>query len=83
MNAQKIQAAAVGYLVVGVPLVTAAFGMNAPTWVKILSLFSGVLGVAGRAINPKDPAYGVVTAAKTATDAVLEKQGVTPTDSSK
>lgn len=74
INWTKVKAAAIGFAVVEVPVVTAAFGSNASSLIKWLSLASGTLGILGRAINPKDPAYGLVKLAQTELDAKIASQ---------
>lgn len=74
MNLKKIESVVATYAVVALPLATAAFEMKASAIVKILAFASGLLGVIGRGLNPKDPAFGIVAIAKTEVDANLAKQ---------
>ena len=74
MNLKKIESIVATYAVIALPLATTAFAMNATTPVKILSFASGLLGVIGRGLNPKDAAFGIVAVAKTEVDANLAKQ---------
>ena len=79
MDMNKVKAIAKTYLVIAVPFATAAFTTNAPLTVKILSILSGVLGVTVRGLNPKDPAFGVVTVAKAEVDAQIAKESAKKT----
>ena len=74
MNFKKIESIVATYAVIALPLATAAFEMKAPNIVKILAFASGLLGVIGRGLNPKDAAFGIVAVAKTEVDANLAKQ---------
>ena len=74
MNLKKIESVIATYAVIALPLATAAFEMKASTIVKILAFASGLLGVIGRGLNPKDAAFGIVAVAKTEVDATLAKQ---------
>lgn len=74
MNIKKIKAAFFGYLVICIPVVITAFSLDASNTVKVLSFFSGVIGVIGRGLNPNDSAYGLVGSTKAALDGAIEYQ---------
>ena len=79
MDMNKVKAIAKTYLVIAVPFATAAFTTNSSLTVKILSILSGVLGVTVRGLNPKDPAFGMVTVAKAEVDAQIAKESAKKT----
>lgn len=79
MDLNKIKKIVGTYVVIALPFITAAFATNAPLTVKILSILSGVLGVTVRGLNPKDPAFGVITVAKAEVDAQIAKESAKKT----
>jgi len=64
MNLNKIEAAAKTYLLLAAPLVFAAYvsGHTNPKTLAIVAA-AAILGPVARAMNPKDAAYGIVSAA--------------------
>lgn len=66
MNISKIEAAAKTYLLIASPLVFASYvsGHTNPKDLAIVAA-AAILAPIARAMNPKDPAYGIVAAAAT------------------
>lgn len=51
---KKVKSVVLTYATLTLPLAIAAFSLDAPTWVKILTFISGLLAIVRRQMNPKD-----------------------------